>query len=143
MRARLAPETEPPRLPRLRVILAMLIAMSLALSPVASARAMINMAGQQAQSAHKNMAGADAMSDCHGSMQPVKAKHCPCCDTHKPAKAPCQDGGDCLIKCGMHVLAILAPSRDNSFYLAEQYWPAEPEKPPDRFVRPPAPPPRS
>lgn len=101
------------------------------------------MAGQQAQSAHADMAAADAMNDCHRSMQPAKAKHCPCCDTHMPSKVPCQDAGTCLIKCGMHVLAILAPSSDDSFYLVEQYWPAVLEKPPDWFATPPAPPPRA
>jgi hypothetical protein len=89
------------------------------------------------------MMAADAMNDdCHKSMQPAKAKHCPCCDT-PPKKAPCQDGAACLTKCGMHVLAILAPSSDDRFYLVEQYWPAVPEKPPDWSVIPPAPPPRA
>src|SRR5262245_48066744 len=116
--------------------------MSLTLPPVTSARATMRMADQLAQSAHAAMAVGDAMSDCHGAMQPAKAKDCPCCDTPLK-KAPCKDGAACLVKCGMHILAILEPSSGGVFWPLEQYWPADPEKPPDWSVTPPAPPPRA
>jgi len=138
---RCATKWGPSSLGRLRVILAILIAVSLALTPVTSALAALHMADQLARSAHADMAAA-AMSDCHGSMQPAKAKDCPCCDTPSK-KAPCQDGAACLINCGMHVLAILAPSSGDVFRRLEQYWPADPEKPPDWSITPPAPPPRT
>jgi hypothetical protein len=127
-------------LSRLRAILAILIAVSLTLTPVASAWAAGQMPGRTATSAHADMAAAE-MSDCHKAAKPAVPKNCPCCDA--PSKSPCPDAGMCLVKCGMHVLAVLAPSSEGQVIVVRHNLPADPEKPPDWWLSPPAPPPRA
>jgi hypothetical protein len=127
-------------LSRLRTVLAILIALSLTITPMASAWAAVRTPVGAAVTAHADMAPAE-MSDCHKAMQPAKTKDCTCCDT--PSKAPCPDSGACLIKCGMHVLAVLVPSSESRLIVVRHDLPADPEKPPDWSLSPPAPPPRA
>jgi hypothetical protein len=122
-------------------VLAVLISLALVLtplsSPVATAAALESAHGMASANTED---AAGAMSDCEKMMAPAKSKPCACCD--RPAKAPCPDAIACLLKCGMHVLAVLVPSRESDVPVPEHHWPVKPEKPPDWALRPPIPPPR-
>jgi hypothetical protein len=132
---------------RLRAILAILFAVSLTLTPLASARAGVPIADEHGPSTHAmgmvSAHGDDAsgaMTDCEKMMAPAKPKPCGCCDT--PTKAPCPNAAACWLNCGMHVLGIVVPLRESFIRIADHHWPAAPEKPPDWALRPPTPPPR-
>jgi len=122
---------------RLHFILAVLISLSVALTPARLTRPVMFGSAEAMASSHMDEAAA-AMSDCEKMMAPAKSKPCGCCDT--PSKAPCPDA--CLLKCGMHVLGVLLPSSETYVPVAEHHWLAKPEKPPDWTPRPPIPPPR-
>ena len=124
---------------RIHLPLALLIALSLVVAPLASARAHLHMAAQDQASSIADDAMAD-MSDCAKMMAGDQTSKCPCCDA--PTKAPCPDGGACLVKCGMQVLGMLAPSAEIFRFAFVHDRPGEAAKPPDRSLRPPAPPPR-
>ena len=103
-----------------RLLLAILIAVAVALAPVASALA-----------ASDAMAKS-AMHDCHGK-KPVEDHSC--CD--KMAKCPDQCGVKCCKLVG--VIAAL-PGIDPPVFVAPEV--AHPQKPPDWRLRPRPPPPR-
>jgi hypothetical protein len=124
---------------RIHFPLAVLIALSLVVAPLASARAHLHMPAQDHAASVADDAMAD-MSDCAKIMAAGQTSKCPCCDA--PAKAPCPDGGACLVKCGMQVLGMLVPSTEIFGFAFVHDRPGEAEKPPDRSLRPPAPPPR-
>lgn len=126
----------------LRTILAILIALSLSLAPVASAWAAMQMHAGMEQDAATATDSEDAMSsDCMKAMQGKAHKGCDCCDTQ--SKAACPDTAACLAKCGSSVLAVLTPELITHREIVRHHHPKPPEKPPDRTIRPPAPPPKS
>ena len=128
-----------------RIMLVCWIALSVAVAPIASARA--SMHAGQSNSGHEEgvsqptpaagttMDMAD-MADCHKAMK--SSSDCPCCD----AKAKCPADAPCMVKCckvlgtfiGMTRLVRLAIEHDR---------PGEPEQPPEWASKPPSPPPRA
>ena len=105
----------------IRTIFAILIALSLAVTPVASALA---------SNADGGMAG---MEDCD---QDSKAD-CPCCNT-KNACPP----EFCLTKC-FKLIAEKKVQRAVPFMTSRDLWPSEPGRPPDWAYGPQPPPPRA
>jgi hypothetical protein len=73
---------------------------------------------------------ADGMSDCTSRCSP-RAKDCACCDMPSRLHA---DSAACLIKCGMHVLAVLAPSSQT--LRGSPRLASDPEKLPDWSLGP-------
>lgn len=125
---------------RLRCILAILIAFSLTLAPIASAWADMQMRARIAAT----VLSEDSMSDCMKAMQlqpQAQNQNCPCCEA--PSKSMCPDGGACLAKCSVHVFAVLAPAAESHPPALRHDWPADPQEPPDWAFVPPAPPPRA
>jgi len=127
--------------PVLRTIFAIAIAFSVALAPVALARATMQMRADMQVAESPDLAADSEMADCHGTMKPPAAKDCPCCDTHP--KAPCSDKADCLLKCGTLMLGVLLVSAESPPVSPGHSCPADPQKPPDWTCGPPAPPPRA
>lgn len=130
----------------LRKLLSALIVLALVSAPVASAHAAFAMLPQShpaavtaPDAAAQDVAGTDGMSDCMKAMQKAPAKDCGCCDT----KSQCPDGGACLVKCSNHVLAVATAPAAFGMGQRETVIPAEPQRPPDWSLRPPAPPPRA
>jgi hypothetical protein len=123
----------------LRAALAILIALSLTLAPVASA-----FAAAQPSELHTTMMSVDAgmdMSDCMkamGTSGSSDKSDCKCCDT----KHKCPDGANCMTKC-CKVIGALKPAGKLIAVSAVAYRHAEPAKPPNWVSTPPAPPPRS
>lgn len=135
------PPERKPSLRRLRFIFAVLIALSLTVTPMASAWAAAAMPAHHAAAVVPADEMTADMSDCAKMMAPAKTKDCACCDA--PAKAPCPDGAACLMKCGAHVLGVLIPPGEFAFrYGIAHERQGDPDKPPDWSLRPPAPPPR-
>lgn len=123
---------------RLRAILAILIALSLGLSPVASA-----WAGVPATSAMSMASEDGSVMDC-AKMGMASEKggtdfDCPCCDT----KSKCPDMTACLMKCSTQVIGIVMPAAKLAAIIGRHDRPADPQEPPDWSMRPPAPPPRT
>lgn len=104
-----------------RTILAGVIALAIALAPVGAALA-----------ASQSLAKA-AMADCHGKA----SKDCQSCDT----KAQCP-GDACGVKC-CKLIGMVAPTSVAIALAVGLDHPVEPQKPPDRLLRPQPPPPRS
>jgi hypothetical protein len=104
-----------------RTILAGLVVLAVALAPVGAALA-----------ANQALAKA-AMEDCHGKA----SKDCQSCDT----KAKCPDNA-CGAKCCKLVGMVALPT-SMLLIAAVLDRPADPQKPPDRLLRPQPPPPRS
>ena len=125
---------------RLRTILAILIALSLAVAPLASAWAGAPTTGATSV----NMASEDgAVMDC-AKMGMAAEKSgtdfdCPCCDT----KSKCADMTACLMKCSTQVIGIVMPAVRLAAIIGHHDRPADPQEPPDWSMRPPAPPPRA
>ena len=132
-------------LQRLRIILAILIALSLTFAPITSAwAAMQTRASLDSTAVLATPVDVEAMSDCMKAMQaqqPAKGFDCPCCDS--PTKAPCLDGGVCLAKCSVNVFAAFTLSADYSRPIIRHDRPGDPHIPPDWATSPPAPPPRA
>jgi len=130
----------------LRAFFAVMIALSLSLAPIATARAMMLMHGAaDAQTtAMEDAAAHDAeMSDCMKAMQAQSSEtvpDCGCCDT--PAKSPCPDNGGCAAKCNSSIAAILPSAAIPSLDLLARHVVAVSREPPDWRSSPPAPPPR-
>lgn len=124
----------------MRAIIAILIAVSLTLAPIASAQAATRL-GAYAEMSSSAGAASGAMSECHKAMKPAVSKDCLCCDTQ--SKAPCADDGPCLAKCSAQLLAVLVPSGECRREGMHQVWWSMLERPPDWSLRPPAPPPRA
>ena len=104
----------------IRAIFAILIALSLAVTPLASALAS-NVDG--------GMAG---MEDCDQKSK----SDCPCCDT-KNACPP----EFCLTKC-VKLMGEVTWPRVVPFTISLRLWPSEPDRPPDWAYGPQPPPPR-
>lgn len=132
----------------------MLIALSLAISPMASAWAAApgnTKTYGQGMGGVKHI-GADhaamsdtldtEMSDCMKAMQgdgaDTSKSDCKCCDT----KSKCPDTANCMTKC-CKVIGAFKPAGKLMMLTAMVYRQAEPAKPPEWLRTPPAPPPRS
>lgn len=126
---------------RLRTIIALLTALSIALAPIGSAWASMaahTKAGAQAAAMSSDMAD---MTDCekmamHAGQKPGMSD-CPCCDT-KNACPP----EFCLSKC-FHLIGTVVGSAAVPVLVALQLRPYEPARPPDWSFRPQPPPPRT
>lgn len=130
---------EPLTLSLMRPILAMLIALSLAFAPVATAWAAAPAKG----AAGMTMDGDDgAAVDCAKMGMAVTksggGSDCPCCDT----KSKCPDMTTCLVKCGTQVIGVVVPAVKLAALTGRHVRPSDPQEPPDWSLRPPAPPPR-
>ena len=124
-----------------RIIFTFLIAISLALAPVAFAHAVVHDSSMPAVSADTetgmDMPGMD-MADCHKARGSTPNNECTCCDT----TSKCPDQATCMMKCCKALGAVRSAARIVSLVLFH-YRPADPEKPPNWVNAPPAPPPRS
>ncbi|KAB2913979.1 MAG: hypothetical protein F9K29_15500 [Hyphomicrobiaceae bacterium] len=109
----------------MRTVLAVLIAISLAFAPVASALA----------GGHGHGSEMAEMSDCH--KEKLASSDCPCCTTLW--KCPEQA---CLLKC-LKLLGELRPALQHASVAPVRGPHAVPAKPPDWAHKPPIPPPRS
>jgi hypothetical protein len=116
----------------IRTVLAVLIAISLALGPGASAFAVAHESDMAA------MVPNAEMPDCHKAMGGTTGTGCKCCDT----KSKCPDQATCLLKCFKVIGAITSPAK-TARLVRVRYRPSEPEKPPNWARTPPFPPPRS
>lgn len=128
----------------LRAILAMLIALSLAVAPITSAWAAVEMSAIVDGPATAGVSADDSMSDCMKAMQSkgqgqAQKNDCPCCDT----KSKCHDMTMCPIKCGMQFIGIVMPAIEQAVSTGGQFRRADPQEPPDWSLQPPAPPPRT
>ena len=131
----------------LRTILAMILALSVAFGPVGVTLAFAT--GGGAQTAHLDMLGADnasvladagsSMVDCDQVAQPASSSECHCCD--KSSKCP--DQASCLTKCCAKVLGSLKTLTKTGVPRLVHFRPADPLRPPDWTIAPPAPPPRT
>lgn len=124
----------------LRCILAMLIALSLAATPVAAAWA----AAPTKVASGMNMHDAHGMAmDCAKMAKAADKKHaghdCCCCDS----KSKCAQLAACILKCGSQVIGIVVPAIKFAALVDRYDRPSDPQEPPDRSLRPPAPPPRA
>lgn len=122
-----------------RIMLAILITISLAIGPAGSAFAASHASGAKAMGVSAG-AGPD-MADCHKSHQPTREsgrKPCSCCDT----KSACAGTSACMSAC-CKVLGALVPVVRFGSPVSAYYTLTEPAKPPGRAVLPPLTPPRS
>lgn len=130
---------------RMRALFAVLIAFAVALAPVSSAWAALQVRASMDTVTASDLATSDAeMSDCMKAMQTQgqpQDQSCPCCDT--PSKAPCAGSGACLAKCSVQVIAAFACSAELRSLVGRLNWPVQSNKPPDWAFAPPAPPPRA
>lgn len=136
------PLKEPQTLSFLRPILAMLIALSLAVAPITSAWAAMQMRTTVDGPVTASAGSDDVMSDCMKAMQAKgqeQNQDCPCCDT----KSKCPDMTACLMKCGTQVIGIVMPVIQLAALTGRHFRPSDPQEPPDWSLRPPAPPPRA
>lgn len=135
---------EEPHLAFMRTILALLIAVSLTVSPVTSAMAAMH--DGTAQSKTVETAANAAMSDCMkamgqgqdtGAADPAKSD-CDCCQT----KSKCPEMASCMTKC-CKVIGYVRPATRIATVAFLIYQLPAPDKPPDWTSQPPSPPPRS
>ncbi len=124
---------------RVRVVLAILVALSVTLAPIGSAWAALPAATPKSE-----MQGADmsAMADCQKMMngadkQPSQKSDCPCCEKNVACSPEF-----CLSKCFQLLGAV--PRAEHVAVITKLHLrPAEPDPPPDWSYRPPPPPPRT
>ena len=123
-----------------RTILAVLVTISLAFAPGASA-----FTSHHQNDPHAAMMSADAatdMTDCMkamgGDAGHVDKSDCKCCD----AKSTCPDSANCTSKC-CKVIAALKPAGKIVPLVQIAYRQMEPAKPPNWLSSPPFTPPRS
>lgn len=138
---------------RLRTIVAILVALTVAVAPLASATAAVHVAAstghdpRSAASMTQGHAGLTAaandtadrdMADCTSMMKTAAGTaDCPCCDTENSCPPDL-----CLFKCFKVLSGILAPAvlRDRA---AAVLFPGGPRRPPDWIDSPQPPPPRT
>ena len=134
-------------MPLRRIMLVCWIALSVAVAPIASAWASVDVgqgvSGHKAGGHNKGASQPPAaagdmadMADCHKAMK--TSVDCPCCDT----KAKCPSDAACMTKCCKVIGEALRPARLTMHPLAHGR-PGEPEKPPEWVSKPPSPPPRT
>jgi len=106
-------------MPLHRTILAVIVALAVAIAPIASGLAVATVSEMP------------AMVDCHGKSAPDHS----CCD-----KAKCPDG--CGVKC-CKLIGVITEMPVVSGVWSAAHVAADPQKPPDWRLRPRPPPPRS
>lgn len=135
---------EEPYLSFIRTILALLIAVSLAVSPMTSAMAAMH--DSTAQSKTVEPAADVAISDCMkamghaqdtGAADPAKSD-CDCCQI----KSKCPEMASCMTKCCKVIGFVRSAARIATVAFLIYQLPA-PDKPPEWTSQPPSPPPRS
>ena len=127
------------RLKHLRIILAIVLALSVTIAPIGSAWAALRATAAKADTRTADMSG---MSDCekmmHGAdKQPAKKSDCPCCESNLACSPEF-----CLSKC-FQLLGTMPRPAVLPLVAMAQLWPVEADPPPDWCYRPPPPPPRT
>lgn len=122
---------------RLRTIVAVLIALAIAVSPMGSVSARTVAPASQATHAvdAANMAAME-VTDCAKMMHEDTKHDCPCCDTDKACSPDL-----CLLKCFKVFGQIDAPQVVSALN-ALRLHPGDPQRPPDWADSPQPPPPR-